>query len=240
MRVRVIALVLLSLSLVAVIGALRSKSNVLPSVRSVPMTQVKEDPRTLEARAKKQKAKGETKVVLSAPVPIYAETNGIDEASAEYLVVVAKLMEAKSLTLDPYTFTTYYKFRIIEKMSSPTIIDSYGPQASDLPADLPKLNSDEIYVRMSGGKAVIDGVEVIQEGEFSFEHSETYLLFLLPDISSVISTIPLGPYGVFKVKGDTVDSILSVPHTLDSEIKKKFGKSLMYLKADLLKRSKKP
>lgn len=201
-----------------------------------PRGQSAEDPTTLKARVKKEKAKGANKVNFSSPVPIYAETGGIDEAAATYLLVIAKPAGASSFMLSPHKLTTFQKFEIIERVSAGTPPGCCGPQASELPPGLPPPGPDEIYVRMNGGKAVIDDVEVTQESEFSFDESERYLLFLLPDKTGVLGTIPLGPYGIFKVKGDAVESVLNYPHTLDSEVKAKFGKSLERLKAGLRRR----
>jgi hypothetical protein len=193
------------------------------------------DPTTLKARVKKIRLKGEKKATFSSPVPIYAETSGLEEASSTYLIVAARPTEARTFLSSPHKLTTYQKFEIIERLNAPPSVGCCGPQASDIPPGLPPPGADEIYVRMNGGTAVIDEVEVTQEPEFNFESTETYLLFLLPDSAATVSTIPLGPYGVFNLKGNSIESLLDYPHVLDAEIKGKHGRSLPNLRAALHK-----
>jgi hypothetical protein len=200
--------------------------------------QEKEDPTTLKARVKKAKANGATKVTFDSPVPIYAETSGLDEASSTYLIVVAKSIEGKTLMLSPHKLTTFQKFEIVERFGEPPNTGCCGPEASDLPSELVSPGTNELYVRINGGEQIIDGVEVTQKKEFQFKDGEQYLLFLLPDTTGVISTIPLGPYGVFKVKDDTVESLMNYRHTLDTEITTNYGKSLTLLKATIRRRNR--
>lgn len=230
MYVKILAALLFCFSVAVFVATLTTRSAGTGGVQTGAVTQVVEDPTTLKARVKKEKAKGATKVTFASPVPIYAETSGLDEAFSTYLVVIAKPVEAKTFMLSPHKLTTFQKFEIIERLATPANTDCCGPQASDFPAELPSPGVNEIYLRMNGGKALIDGVEVTQQSEFPFKDSEQYLLFLLPDSTGVIGTVPLGPYGIFRVKGDDVESILNSPHTLDTEFKTKFGKSLSRLK----------
>jgi hypothetical protein len=199
--------------------------------------QQEEPPNTLKARVKKVRAKGANKVTFDSPLPIYAETSSLDEASSAYVVVVARPVWAKTLMLSPDKLTTFQKFEIIDRLNSPPNVGCCGPQTSDFPSELPPPGPNAIYVRMNGGKMLIDGVEVTQKTEFQLRGPEQYLLFLLPDATGVISTIPLGPYGIFTVKEGSIESILNYPHTLDSEIRTKHGKSLNRLKTEL-KRSR--
>jgi hypothetical protein len=233
MYAKVLALLLLCFSVIVFAGVLSGSASKFKDDGSGLQKQEPEDPTTLKARARKAKGKGLTKVVFDSPVPIYAETSGVEEASATYLVVIARPTEAASFMLSPDRLMTFQKFEILERLTTPAAGGCCGPQASDLPPELPAPAADEIYVRINGGRAVIEGVDVTQAIELDFKNAHEYLLFLLPDASGVIASVPLGPYGVFEVKGDGLASILNYPHTLDTEIKAKHGGSLARLKLKL-------
>lgn len=205
-----------------------------PASQNTPNNQEQtEDATTLKARANKAKAKGQTQLVIESPIPIYAETKGLDEASTTYMIVVAKAVGGKSLMLDPHKLTTFQRFQIIDTLTTPEYRDCCRPDASDLPADITPPGKDHIYVRLNGGEQSVDNVEVVQKRELDFKNGEDYLLFLLPDQTGVIATIPLGPYGAFRIKGDQIESLLGYPHTLDTEITSIHGKSLGVLKRAL-------
>lgn len=231
MRTRFLAVIVLCFS-VTVFASSLTGWGTSPRTRGAA-PQEPGDQTSLKARAKKVKAKGQNKAVFASPLPIYAETSGMDEASSTYLIVVARPLEATTVLASPDKLTTFQKFEILDRLSTPAARSCCGPKASDLPTSLAAPGPNEIYVRMNGGKAVIEDVEVTQEAELKFNGSEEYLLFLLPDESGVISTVPLGPYGVFRLKGDNLESVLDYPHTLDNEIKSKHGQSLGRLKAGL-------
>lgn len=233
MYIKALAVALLFLSLIFFAGTLSSSSVTPSSPKPNPTRQQGEDPTTLRARVKKVKAKGEKKAKFGAPVPIYAETAGLEEASTNYLIVLARPLQATTLMLSPHKLTTFQKFEILDRLATPKTKSCCGPKTSDLPPGLAVSGPNEIYVRMNGGTYVIDDVEVTQEPEFNFNGTEEYLLFLLPDETGVVSTIPLGPYGVFNVKGDGVESTLNYPHILDTEIKSKHNGSLGRLRANL-------
>jgi hypothetical protein len=192
-----------------------------------------DDATTLKSRVKKAKAQGQTQLVIDSPIPIYAETNGLDEASLTYMIVIARAVGSKSVVLDPHKLTTFQRFQIVDTLTTPEYRDCCRPDPSDLPADITPPEKNQIYVRLNGGEQSIDNVEVVQKRELDFKNGEEYLLFLLPDRTGVIATIPLGPYGGFRIKGDQIESMLDYPHTLDTEIAAKHGKSLGMLKRAL-------
>jgi len=233
MFIKALAVTLLFLSFILFAGTLSSRSVTPSSPKPAPTRQQVEDPTSLRARVKKVKAKGEKKAKFGSPVPIYAETTGLEESAANYLIVLARPLGATTLMLSPHKLTTFQKFEILDRLTTPITKSCCGPKTSDLPPGLAVSGPNEIYVRMNGGTYVIDDVEVTQEPEFNFSGTEEYLLFLLPDETGVVSTIPLGPYGVFNVKGDGVESILNYPHVLDTEIKAKHNGSLGRLRAKL-------
>jgi hypothetical protein len=230
---KALAVTVLFLSFILIVGTLSSRSVTPGSPKPTPIRQQGEGPTSLRARVRKEKAKGEKKVKFGGPVPIYAETTGLEEAAANYLIVLARPLEVTTLMLSPDKLTTFQKFEILDRLTTSNTKNCCGPKTSDLPPTLEAPKPNEIYVRMNGGTYVIDDVEVIQEPEFNFNGTEDYLLFLLPDETGAISTIPLGPYGIFNVKGDSVESILNYPHVLDTEIKSKHNGALSRLRAKL-------
>lgn len=233
MHIKILAATLLLFSFMLLTSTGGSRAVAPDTPTPIPPRQRGEDPTTLRARVKKVKARGEKKARFGSPVPIYAETNGLEDAATNYLIVLARPLEATTLMLSPDKLTTFQKFEILDRFTAPKARSCCGPKTSDLPPGLATSGPNEIYVRMNGGSYVIDDVEVTQEPEFDFHGTEEYLLFLLPDETNVLGSLPLGPYGVFNVKGDSVESILNHPHVLDTEIKSKHNGSLGRLRAKL-------
>src|ERR1044072_9100864 len=71
--------------------------------------------------AAKAKAKGQREVVIRAPLIDYAVPRDLDEALAYYTLVIAEPLEQRSYVEDDErAIRTWYKFRLLEELSSPT------------------------------------------------------------------------------------------------------------------------
>src|SRR5687768_10175005 len=90
------------------------------------------DPTLLSNRIKKAKAGGITEVVIPAPVPYLAEVSSLDEAVTHYSVIVGEAIDATSIQVDGSNIMTYYRFRILERLS-----DRGGPFGG-VPEEFPR------------------------------------------------------------------------------------------------------
>jgi hypothetical protein len=239
MNSKVFGLLLLAV-IVPVVVALQPASNAYHKHRQQHLgRQQNEDPTTLRARIKRGRQANSKKVVLQGAKGWYEEIHSLDQALSKYSVVVAEPVEKRSLTLDPWRITTFYTFRVVKNLSQKDLSDCCVPKG--LPAELPPLSENEIYVRVGGGTITIDGIEVTEEEEFGgFNLNERYLIFLSLNASEKLALIKHGPYAVFKVKaGDSLESLVDEPHVLKREIEHIYGGRLHRLETDLLGRQTK-
>lgn len=167
--------------------------------------QAREDPTSLRARLKKAKPNANNEVVFGAPEPILADVSSLDEALANYSVIIALPIDAMSIQTDPRNIVTYYKFRVLEKLSQKHLPLTGVPE--NLPSELPPLKDNEIYVLEGGGSVVIDGIKVTQKALYEYSLSEKYLLFISKNSSETVAMVSLGKYGVFRVKANDNDTL---------------------------------
>jgi hypothetical protein len=182
--------------------AKRSFTGVVKDETGSPQTQARTDqPNTLEAYARKAKAKGETKVQISTPIHEYATVSGLEEARTYSRIAEVKLVTAKSYVIGPRTILTWYKFKILEDLSRGSYFCFKCAAFSDPPPDMLPVKSDEILVPKAGGSVTIDGVEITSEElDFpQFSKSQTYLLFFGLDESRRLAMMTMGPQGVFVI-----------------------------------------
>lgn len=194
-----------------------------------------EDPTTVNARVKKAKSKGASAIKLPTTVGYYSEINGLDDALTQFDVVLAQPVEEKSYLLDPRGITSFIKFRVIESLSRVSKRDAQPcciPE--NVPNDLPPVHPGEIYVAQTGGRVVVDGVEVTQEPSVEFDKSQTYLLFLQQDELRGIGSLSLGRQGIFSLtSGDELVSLSDKMQPLRRDLENLHGKSLNALRGYL-------
>ena len=94
-------------------------------------------------------------------------------------------------------------------------------------------SEDEIYIRTSGGRVVIDGIEVEQEeGPAGLEVGHTYLVFLAQDESAKIGMMIAG--GAFELEPDgrltSKNAPSRYPNRLVDAIQEELGGSASRLK----------
>ena len=193
----------------------------------------KTDQTTLSSRVKKAKAAGATEVILPGPIPYLAEASGLDDAVAQYSVIIAKPTDVISTQVDVRNIMTYYKFRILETLS-----DRPGPSGGvpeELPAFLEPLRSDEIYILEGGGTVMIEGTKVTQKGQYEYAKDEKYLLFISKNSAQSIAMVSLGKYGVFSVKEDDLEGLVKEHSFLKRDLSQRHSNKIANLRAALKK-----
>ena len=195
-----------------------------------------EDPTLLRTRLKKAKPNENNEVIFPAPQPYLEEIGSLDEAMANYSIVVAKPIEAISIQTDPRNIMTYYKFRVLESLSEKHFRKTAVPE--NLPSGLSSLKNDEIYVLEGGGSVIIDGVKVTQKGEYEYSPSERYLLFISKNSSQTLAIVSAGKYGIFRVKpNDSLESIVEGSTPLKRDLSERHAEDLKQLRAKLNNRN---
>jgi hypothetical protein len=199
----------LSLILLGATTIWKSQSNSQSGQRNQSLNQnEREDPTALRTRVKKAKPNGNNEVVFAAPEPILADIGSLDEALANYSVVIAQLVDSTSFQVDPRNIMTYHKFRILETLSQKHLPFLGVP--AKLPTELPPLKDNEIYVLEGGGTVVIDDVKVTQKAAYEYSRSRKYLLFISKNSAETIAMVNLGKYGVFRVREDDGDGVEAI------------------------------
>ncbi len=196
---------------------------------------------TLMWQVQKAKAEGKTSIEI-ATIGCGMGVQRLDFSLAHYSLVVAQPIE-KRVYAETHNVVTWYKFRIIETLSSKAPNKFFGMQMADIPipADLLPLNSDEIVMAKTGGTLVIDGVTVKSYSNSpKFNLSENYLLFLELDSDKQMGYVPWpDPIGIFKIQGD--DEIAAAyndgSYDLKDKLAARFNNSLTRLREFLARRA---
>jgi hypothetical protein len=197
------------------------------------------DPTTLAARVKAEKAKGHDKVQFAAPLMEYPDRIDLDTALAQATVVIAEVINKTSRVVDSHTIATFYRLKLIETLSKPNPTACCDPKDEDFPTDLPPLEGDEIHVVGIGGTVMLDGVEVTMKEDFeNLVPGPRFLLFLSITPSGKYGSLQIGPRGVFKITpGSDLEVIVDKPSKLREQIKQRHGNSMIRFK-DALKKPK--
>lgn len=182
------------------------------------------------------KAKGRQNVLLDSTIVDYPVPRSLDSALANYHLVVAEPVSSRSYAAT-YNVHTWYKFRIIEELSTPEVncVDCFslvGP-----PEELLPLESNEFLSAQLGGEATVDGVSIkTSDMSFpSFEIGQRYLLLVAFDENRIVGKLSSGPWGTFVVKSsETLEPVNSrLKHPLRERLSVQFGNSLHSLRAAL-------
>jgi hypothetical protein len=149
------------------------------------------------------KAKGQREVVIGAPVVTYAVPKDLEEALAYYSLVAVEPLERRSYVEDDETtIKSWYKFKLLEELSSPTIRCTTCPDIEPAPKDFLPLQTGEFLISKSEGEVEVNGVR-IKRTDFDFpkfEKGKRYLLFLSFDSQKTVAAARMGPWGTFEIE----------------------------------------
>lgn len=239
MRVKLIVLILIIFT-IAAISTIRISSKGKQEV--IQELQKSQDRGTINWHVKAAKAKGEDQVFLSGPRVEYADgVKDVDEALLHLGLVTAKPIEKKSYVRDTDEIVTWYRFKIVEKLSHNSLpkCEACGISEEEIPVDLLPLKRNEILVVKYGGTVNLEGVKVtmIDPQIPEFVMFQSYLLFLATDSSGKIGQIRMGPTGIFSVMSDgSIEPITKKEHPLKKDIKTRYSDSLEQVKKSLRSR----
>ena len=215
---------LIALALLGVIGII--------ALKSVSALQEPAPPGSLQQLANDARAQGVNELFQTVSA-IHVGVDGVDEAVSHYSVVVAQPVAQSTHITDPYTFMTWYKFRVYETLSSRPY------ECSDCSTDQPfddllPTNADEILIPDQGGRVVVDGV-TFNKGENlvpTYDMNSTYLLFVDVDSMRKIGSVRVGPVGVFIINGDTLRPVVG-GSTINSDLSARYANSLSQFRSAL-------
>jgi hypothetical protein len=171
------------------------------------------------------KAKGEESVLLRSDIVNYAIPRNLEDALANYHLVLAEPVFSRSYATT-YDIQTWYKFRLIEELSAPSTNCTDCAISSDVPADLLPVQPDEFLSVKVGGEALVDGIKITSSDPTfpNFEAGRRYLLLVAFDSNKILGALRSGPWGAFAVKSD--ESFEPVNANLKHPFREKLSKDL--------------
>jgi len=191
---------------------------------------------TLVWHSQMAKAKGKQSVLLGSTIVDYAVPRSMDDALANYHLVVAEPISSRSYPTT-YNIQSWYKFRLIEELSAPATncidcVSTVGP-----PEDLLPLEPDEFLSAKVGGEVTVDGVRITsRDPEFpAFETGKRYLLLVAFDSKRIVGVLRSGPWGAFALNAaDRLEPVnAKLKHPFSQKLSEQFGNSLATLRLNL-------
>lgn len=231
MLLAVCVLAILIFGTVGTLSRSGQDGNVRDELRALENAQ---DRGTIHWHVRRAKLMGKRRVVLRAPIAEYQDVRDFNDAINSNGLIVAELIEKRSYLRSEIDIISWYKFRIVEMLS--TSIPKCGtcPFPSELvPAEMLPLNADEVLVPRAGGTVQSDGVEIamVDPNFPEFNSLKRYLLFLRGGPNTNLAILRLGPAGVYVVE-DTASlrPLGNLPHQLSGDMASRFGDSLIVLR----------
>lgn len=186
------------------------------------------------------KARGEQEITFTSSKLHYSVPSSLERALATQDLVVAEVIDSKSYAADSdRDIETWYKFRIVETLSTHTEACSTCPVLSPPPATMLPVNPGEFLISRIGGEVSMDGVRVVSyDSDFPpFENGKRYLLFLAFDSQQLVAGLRMGPWGTFAVGRDEKLRPVNdkMKHNLRSQLAQDFDDSVVNLRSNLKK-----
>jgi hypothetical protein len=235
MRVKIAAFILVSLVVFAIGSAkvyLRSQEQAAEQIAELEKA---EDRGSVKWYARLAKAKGQNRISKASPESSYADdVRDLNDALRYSHMILGVPLEKQSLPYGETGVITWYKFKIVEKLSHKELKPcDCMPDNLVAPQEMFPLSADEILVPRAGGTVVVDGVEITEDdSQFpQFALSTRYLLFLKMDDSRQIGILGLGPTGVFvEQEDDRLEPVSRKSNALSSDITTRFRSSIQLLR----------
>jgi len=168
------------------------------------------------------KARGDTEVALSPPIPLPTGVSSVDEVVALYSIVIVEPVQTLVSLADPDAIETWCKLKVLEWLVRQKMTDD-EPR---IPSALLPVPKDELVVVHSGGKAIIDGVTVTEQSydNLSFKTSRKYLLFVLLSRRAQYADLAAGSSSAFLVRpDDTLEPLTRLSYPLVDDVRRVSG-----------------
>jgi hypothetical protein len=232
MKMRLKILLSTGLILLVISFVWRANSNHAQQARNPSAPQSREDPTSLRARVKRAKPDGRGEVVFSLPEPILADVASLDQALNNYSAIIAEPLEATSVQTDARNIMTYYRFRVLERLSQS---HSAAATMPNIPQELPALKENEMYVVEGGGSVLIDGIKVTQRPAYDYALGHKYLLFISTNSSQTVGMVHLGKTGVFRMMpdDDSLEPISGEPSVVSRDLQQRHANRISSLRSAL-------
>ncbi len=244
MRVKILLSVVTLLVLTVVILAVGNNTKRSLQIQQKQLADLEKAPDrgTINWHVRVAKAKGEKRIALPVQRPEYASgVKDLDEALKYTGLILAKPIEMKSVFVADAGINTWYKFKILDYLSTKPLPQCSCGSDLVIPEGLSNLGQDEILIPYGGGEVEVDGIKLVYEAPEwpPFEIAKEYLLLLQTDSSGKIGLIMMGPSGVFTVDDhDRLKPINNKDHPVTTEINGRFSSSVQLIKNHLHNRSK--
>jgi len=218
------------------VGWYAFRQTIIRKEQSVPVSNVKwADYGTLMWHVQMAKTRGEKEYVMGS-IGCGMGVATLEETLSNYTIVVAQPIEKKTYA-DTYGLSTWYRFRIIETLSTKTLrVSNHWSSYISSPANMLPINADEFLMPESGGTLVIDGITVTEYSNSpQYSLSKRYLLFLELDSAKKIGGIPWADeVGIFTVDDDgTLQGTDDDSYELKDKLASRFDNSMQRLKVYL-------
>jgi hypothetical protein len=235
MRVKFAVFILVSLVVFAIGSArvyLRSQEQTAQQIAELEKA---EDRGSLKWYARLAKAKGQNRISMMARQGTYGdEVKDLNDALRYYQMILAVPIEKQSRPFEDAGIRTWYKFKIVEKLSHKQLKPcDCVPADLVAPEEMFPLRADEILIPRAGGSVMVDGIEVTQDDVQypQFALTTRYLLFLRTNDSGQIGLLGMGPAGVFvEQEDDRLEPLSRRPNALTSDIATRFRSSIQLLR----------
>ena len=178
--------------------------------------------------AEMAKAKGDKEVHIGSGIVRYGVPRTFEEALANFDSVVGEVVTSQSFP-EETEITTWYKFKLIENISTPTIECSRCPSIPEPPTAMLPINQNEFLLPQVGGEVLVDGIKIkSRNSQFPpFEIGKQYLLFLSFDSQKIAAVSRMGPWGTFKSTNGKLEAVdAKLTHPTHDELQRRFGSSL--------------
>ena len=182
------------------------------------------------------RAKGQQTVLLDSTVVDYAVPRSLDSAVTNYHLVVAEPIASRSYATT-YNVQTWYKFRLIEELSTPAVHCLDCDSTAGPPEGLLPLAANEFLSPQLGGETTVDGISITTSYPAfpRFEIGQRYLLFVSFDEHRTVAKLNGGPWGTFIVNSnDKLEPVNArLRHPLRDRLTQQFEDSLPNLRVAL-------
>jgi hypothetical protein len=175
MRSKVVLLTIIGFILILVGVSLKNVSSISKQ-EQLKELDIAEDKGSVAWYVRKAKITGDKQITLPLFQGNPAEVSGLDDALSRFKVISGKPIE-KYTEAGTWSLTTWYKFKIVEDLSTNKYLhcsncDESSQDAEQFPSSLLPLESDEILVPQPGGELIVDGIKLIQLSEIPVDFSD--------------------------------------------------------------------